>query len=285
MKGAKRAPRTSLAGNPPLSYRVEAVAMLLPSTGEQVASSWLVRRLNEKSRIPRRTALRWLRESTRYIPPGHHYPFVTTVKSGRSVLYGLNLTGLMNPEQARWFLRGATIGFLDQAPKLADEYADSAESMRLFWEQASSALVLSMIQLLASAQSVTFAQVHARARPSVEVARAQADVLTETFVRPWIQDLVAALHRFLEVEGERNRRTPRLANGRLAAPSAMQGFNLGWKWANGSKGAAHRVWVARMKGPEAGPWGNFLERVQREDQERMLRLHAEAVATSDSSSS
>lgn len=269
MKGAKRPPRTSLAGNPPISYRIEAVTSLLPSTGEQVSSGWLVRRLNEKSRIPRRTALRWLRESTGYIPPGHHYPFVTTARSGRSVLYGLNLTGFMNPEQARWFLRGATIGFLDDAPKLADEYAGSVESMRLFWEQASSALVLSMIQVLAAAQSVTFAQVHHRARPSVEVARAQADVLTETFLRPWVQDLVATLHRFLEIEGEMNRKVPRRPDGRLGAPSAMAGFNGGWDWANGPEGAAHHMWIfSRSK----GPWRNHLDGLVRNQEAEFRKL-------------
>lgn len=272
MKGAKRRRRSSLAGNPPRPTRVETIARLLPSTGEQVTSTWLVRRLGERLRLPRRTALRWLRESLDYRPSGHGYPIVSAVRSGRSVFYGLNLTGFMNAQEARWFLRGATIGFLDEAPKLVEEYSESVDSMKLFWEQASSALVLSMNHILAAAQSVSFGQVHTRARPSVAVARAQADVLTETFVRPWIQDLVAALHRFLEIERAKNDTTPRLPSGRLGAPSAMDGFQRGWSWANGSEGVAQQTWVARMKGPEAGPWGQFLARAQQEQEDRFKQL-------------
>jgi hypothetical protein len=273
MKRASARRRSSLAGNPPLSTRVETVARLLPSTGEQVSSSWLVGRLWEKFRVPRRTALRWLRESLAYKPPEHHYPLVSAVRSGREVLYGLNLTGFMNPEQAKWFLGGATSGYLDAAPKLVAEYADSVESMGLFWEQASSSLVLSMNRLLAAAQSVTFAQVHQRARPSVAVARAQADVLTETFLRPWVQDLVATLHRFLEIEAERNRTTPRLPDGRLGAPSAMDGYNRGWAWADGPGGAAHKVWI-ESRG--RGPWKSYLERVVREQEELSRRINEPA---------
>jgi hypothetical protein len=273
MKRATARRRSSLAGNPPLSARVETVARLLPSTGEQVSSTWLVGKLWERFRVPRRTALRWLRESLVYKPPEHHYPLVSAVRSGREVLYGLNLTGFMNPEQAKWFLGGATSGYLDSAPKLVQEYADSVESMALFWEQASSSLVLSMNRLLAAAQSVTFAQVHQRARPSVAVARAQADVLTETFLRPWVQDLVATLHRFLEIEGERNRTTPRLPNGRLGAPSAMEGYNRGWAWADGPEGAAHKIWIESR---DQGPWKSYIERVVLEQNEASRRLTQQA---------
>lgn len=259
-------------GRPPAYARIEAVLRLLPTDGTQIASSRLVRRLYETLGLPRRTAIRWLKEAEEYIPEGHHYPMLEAVRSGRQRLYGFNLTGFMDKDEVEWFLRGAPIGFLREAPGLVEQYAESGETMTLFWEQASSALTLSMERLIGAAQSVTFAQVHDRAAPSADVARVQADVLTDVFVRPWVRELVAAQHRFLEIERATNRKSGGLPDGRLAAPSPMDALREGWSWANGPDGAAHKTWVPRMSGAKAGPWGAFLERVQTEQAVEMKRL-------------
>ena len=162
--------------------------------------------------------------------------------------------------------------------------------MTLFWEQASTSLALSLERVITAAQSITFAQEPQRPMPSVKVARRQADVLTEVFVKPWVSNLISALHLFLENERRKNAVLPRLPNsgppgrpGRLAAPSSMEAFRKGWEWANGPNGAAHRLWVSRMKGKESGPWGEFLERVQREQEEEFKRLAVQEVPASDPS--
>ena len=238
---------------------------LLPTNGDQVTSAWLVRRLHSKLGLPKRTAIRWLKEAESYRPAGP-YPLVSSFRSGRQRLYGLNMTGLMGPVEAEWFLRGAPIGFLREAPKLTADYEQSSENMTLFWEQSSSALVLSIQRVIGAAQGVTFAQVHNRAVPSVQVARAQADVFIDVFIRPWVSDLVAALHLFLENERLKNEMAPRLPDsgppgkpGQLSAPMAMDAFREGWDWASGPQGAAHKTWIALMT---AGPWGELLESCQ-----------------------
>lgn len=127
---------------------------------------------------------------------------------------------------------------------------------------------------------MTFAQVHDRVHPSVEVAEVQAAVLTDVFVKPWVQDLVATLHRFLEAERERRQTTLPLPNGGPRAPSAMDAYRRGWDWAIGPDGAASKLWVTHMKGPEAGPWGEFLERVRREQEKEMRRVLERAEVVS-----
>lgn len=269
MKRAKPLVKTNLAGRPPKIARIESVVRLLPQDGEQVTSRWLVRRLYEKLGLPKRTALRWMKEAEGFTLPDLNHPLVVSIRSGRQRLYGFNMTGFMDPARAEDFLRGAPFNFLREAPNLVEEYKGSLESMTLFWEQASSSLVHSMEHLIAAAQSVSFAQVHERAMPSAAVARAQADVLVEVFLKPWTRDLVATLHRFLEVERSHNRSLTNQGGDRALAPSAMEAYKNGWDWAVGLHGAATVLWVARMKGKRAGPWGAFLERVQREEETRL----------------
>jgi hypothetical protein len=64
----------------------------------------------------------------------------------------------------------------------------------------------------------------------------------------------------------------------------MESFRKGWEWASGPEGAAHKLWISRMKGPEAGPWGQFLERNQREEQERTKAMQTQIPASSNSPS-
>lgn len=276
MKRAKSSRSTNIAGRPPKFARIESVVRLLPQNGEQVGSRSLVSRLSVGLGLPRRTALRWMKEADRYIPPGFRYPIVVSVRVGRERLYGLNMTGFMDAKRAEGFLHGAPFDFLREAATLVEEYKVSLPYMTLFWEQASSSLVHGIERLIAAAQSVSFGQVHERAMPSAKVAMAQADVLVEVFLKPWMRDLVATLHRFLETERAYNRSLPRPREGRALAPSPMEAYKNGWDWAVGLNGAATTLWISRMKGEKAGPWGKFQERLQREQAERLKTIAEES---------
>lgn len=135
---AKRSPRTrrtEVDVGSPAYGKIEAVVRLLPTNGDQVPSTWLLRRLEQSHGTPRRTAIRWLKEAEAYVPPGHHYPFVTAFKHGRQRLYGFNLTGFMDQGRAKDFLdRGAYIGFIREGPKLYVDYKGSLDGMTLFWK-------------------------------------------------------------------------------------------------------------------------------------------------------
>lgn len=266
--------RPRIDGRPAIEGHIDAVRRALPKDDTELGGTALIRKLQAEAGS-RATAIRWLNEAQRR-------RVVRCRRDGRRRWYSIAFSGFMDAGQAEWFLRGAPIGFLRKGPKLALEYSGSEAAMTLFWEQASSALVLSLERVISAAQSISFAHDGARPMPSVEIARQQADVLTDVFVKPWIRDLVAALHQFLEIERAKNAYMPRRPDRRLGAPSAMEGVQSGWSWASGPDGAAHKQWVARMKGPDAGPWGAFLERVQREEEDRAKRLHAEAVAAAGS---
>jgi hypothetical protein len=256
--------------------RLEAVRRALPKDEREIGGTELIERLQLEAGS-RATAIRWLKEAQRR-------RVVRCRVAGRRRWYSIAFQGFMEAGQAEWFLRGAPIGFLRDGPKLSAEYKDSLESMTLFWEQASSALALSLERVITAAQSISFAQIEGHPMPSVDVARQQADVLTEVFVKPWVSDLVASLHLFLENERRKNLVLPRLPNsgppgrpGRLAAPSSMEALRRGWEWASGPDGAGHKLWVSRMRGKEAGPWGAYLERMQREQETEMRRIAEQAA--------
>jgi hypothetical protein len=269
--------RPWIPGQPAGTSRLEAVRRALPKDEQEIGGTELIGRLQTEAGS-RASAIRWLKEAQRR-------RVVRCRVDGRRRWYSIAFLGFMEAGQAEEFLRGAPIGFLREGPKLSGEYKDSLEGMTLFWQQASSALALSLERVITAAQSISFAQIEGRPMPSENVARQQADVLTEVFVKPWVQDLVATLHRFLENERRRNDRMPRLPNtgppgrpGRLAAPSSMDALRKGWEWASGPQGAAHLTWVQRMKGNEAGPWGAYLERVQLEQEAQMRRIAEESAA-------
>jgi hypothetical protein len=274
--------RPRIPGQPAGTSRLEAVRRALPKDEQEIGGTELIGKL-QKEAGSRASAIRWLKEAQRR-------RVVRCRVDGRRRWYSIAFLGFMEAGQAEEFLRGAPIGFLRGGPKISGEYKDSLEGMTLFWQQASSALVLSLERVITAAQSISFAQIEGRPMPSVNVARQQADVLTEVFVKPWVSDLVASLHLFLENERRKNVRMPRLANtgppgrpGRLAAPSSMEALRKGWEWASGPQGAAHLTWVHRMKGEESGPWGAFLERMQSEQEAEMKRIVEQAAGAPEPS--
>lgn len=275
--------RPKIPTHPAGANWIEAVRRALPKDETEIGGTELIARV-QKEAGSRASAIRWLKEAQRR-------RVVRCRVDGRRRWYSIAFLGFMEAGQAEWFLRGAPIEFLREGPKLSDEYKDSLERMTLFWQQASACLALSLERVITSAQSISFAQEAGRPMPSVNVARRQAEVLTEVFVKPWVSDLVAALHLFLENERSKNAVLPRLPNsgppgrpGRLAAPSSMEACRRGWEWASGPNGAAHLLWRSRMMGEDAGPWGAYLTRLQEQESERLKQFAAEAPGGSRKSS-
>lgn len=260
--------RPQIPGPAAATLRAEAVRRALPKDGSEISGTQLVANLRREAGS-KATAIRWLNQAKRR-------RVVTCRVDGRRRWYSISFSGFMNAGQAEWFLRGGPISFLRESASLAPEYSGSLAGMTLFWEQASATLVLSLARVIAAAQSISTAHDGKRPGPTVAVARQQADVLTEVFVKPWVQDLIAALHQFLEVERRKN-----AGKIRLGAPSALEGFRNGWEWADGPEGMAHKLWISRMNGPESGPWGAFLDRARRAEEERMRLLSQEAAAAGE----
>jgi hypothetical protein len=226
--------------------RVEAVLRCLPQGGGEVGSTELITKLKQAEGASRASAIRWLKEAETGVP-------LKVRIEGRRKYYSFRISGFMEEGEARWQVRSSYVGFLDQAPELWQEYAGSTEGLRLFWQQASSALLLGIEHLLESAQSVSFGNVDPRVNPSADIARRQADVFVEVFLRKWIAELVAAYHHFLEVEREMNKSVPRKADGTLGAPSARVGFMAGWRTL---RSQADKQWIASRS---KGPWAAWLK--------------------------
>jgi hypothetical protein len=264
-------------GRPPLYARVEAVLKLIPADGSEITTTRIVNGLARPPlRLPRRTALRWLKEASEYRPAGP-YRILQSRSAGRNRYYSYAMTGFMTEEAAKAFLLGEGIHFLRKARELAPAYSDSEESMTLFWRQASGALVRSFFDVLEAAQSISLAQIHTRAMPSETIARQQADVLVEAFVRRWTADLVASFHLFLEIERERNW-PGRLGKPSRGAPSAVAGYRAGWAPVVTE---AFEQWRSHRN---EGGWGRWIQE-QRDAQERELkRIASEASAAVSKSS-
>jgi hypothetical protein len=262
MLGSAGSRKRQMRGRPPIGARVEAVLRLIPSDGSEITAGDIVRKLAQSSlNLPRRTALRWLKEAGDYKPAGP-YRLLQTRKSGRNRFYSFAMTGFLDAKLATAFVRGERVTFLAQAASLAPAYATSAETMTLFWKQASAAFVRSFWEVLEVAQSLTFGQVHTRVMPTEAIARRQAQVLVEVFVRNWTTDLIAALHRFLEIERERNW-PGRDGKRSHDAPSAIEAYREGW---NDLLTAAFEQWRTRR---DEGEWGRWVQS-QREAQGREL---------------
>jgi hypothetical protein len=267
-KGLRR-----LQGRPPTflegrekAERVEAVLKCLPSGGGEIGSLELITKIREAQDASRASAIRWLKEAEEEVP-------LKVRVAGRRKFYSFRVSGFMEEGEALWQVRASYVGFLDTAPSLWNEYAGSAQGLRLFWQQASSALVLGIEHLLQSSQGVSFGQVDPRVRPTADIARRQADVFVEVFLRKWIVELVAANHHFLEVEREMNQTVPRLPNGSLGAPPATTGFRVGWKTIHDRAG---KQWItSRTK----GPWARWLKAQIEAEEARTKAIFAEGQQT------
>lgn len=255
--------------------RVESVLRLLPTDGTEVTASYLVRRLGRPPySLPRRTALRRLKEAVDWRPAGP-FPILQTRRSGRNRLYSFAMTGFMNSALAGTLVHSSSTGFLREARSLAPRYGESEDSMRLFWEQASSALVLSIDQVIEAAQSVLFGQIHPRAMPSESVARRQAKVLVDTFIEKWTTDLIATFHYFLQLEQHRNW-PEREVKPKRGAPSAKAAYRDGWR---PIRELAAKTWVdSRVK----GGWAEFLLEAEARELEHLRGLAREGADASGS---
>lgn len=249
----------SFLEEPEKRERVESVLRCLPQGGGEIGSADLIGRVRETVGASRASAIRWLKEAEKEVP-------LKVRTDGRRKFYSFRVSGFMEEGEARWHVRASYVGFLDHAPDLWSEYAGSEARMALFWSQASSALVLGTEHLLQMAQSVIFGQTDPRVKPSADIARRQADVFVEVFLRRWVAELVAAYHHFLEVEQKMNETTPRKPNGMLGAPSARAGFEAGWK---SLERRASKQWIAsRAK----GPWAEWLRAQVAAEEARMKAL-------------